>query len=167
MEDTKTEIGIDGYWLQSIFKDLMTLKESICLSRNGFKNLREVILFTVRGLSKKELYEVQLANLGLIITTFSTLLDDVRSQIDKDFYKETREILENAKRDLQTGTFHTLRIDQKNHKSWKTLSPSFFKMINTLDKYRGKLIQELQHILFVVSEGADISLSKSKPKTIK
>lgn len=164
LENNQAVTNIDNLWLRNIFDQMILIKESIALSRNGFRDIPEMLT-----VPEAILFEIQLRNLRLITTTFSSLLDDVVSEIDDKYYKDTKKLLETINKGLNSNQniFYNLIINDMTKSRIKVPTNKFFQAVDLVDQSRAKLVIELRTILYLQEASKPSGLDKTKQGSLK
>ena len=158
-ENNQSVTNIDNLWLRNIFDQMILIKETIALSRNGFKDIPEMI-----SVPEAVLFEIQLRNLRLITTTFSSLLDDVHSQIGKDYYDETKKLLNTIRDGINSDNKIFFRVipNQKTKINIRVPTNNFYRAVELIDLSRAKLVRELTNLLYLHETEKPSGLDKTK-----
>lgn len=163
-ENSQTVTNIDNLWLRNIFDQMILIKETIALSRNGFKDIPEMM-----SVPDSSLFEIQLRNLRLITTTFSSLLDDVVSQIDEGYYEITKKLLTSIGKGLHSNIkiFYRIIVDQRNKTNTKVPTDNFFKAVDLIDSSRAELVKQLKTLLYLHESEKPSGLDKTKEGSLR
>lgn len=134
-------------WLHNIFEQLDALKQSIFLAREGFSSMQELISTPEIGL-----YLVRERNIKYALILFESLLNDLQTQVDKNFFECQMNVLLRIKKDLYTNidNFFNLQGSKNNRTYYPTRL--YYVVCDVLEKERAKLIKEISSLLYAQSK---------------
>jgi len=149
-ENSESKRNVSDEWIRNnVYEALETIELAERRMRNGCADLKEYIQEMSIGLHR--IPEIQLMNMGIMLTEFDILIENTKKILKKDDYDDARKNI-----DLYLRYFHekkvykVLRNDQ-NIKVRKriVLNKYFSKLAGDLSKLRSKMVDNLSHILFL------------------
>lgn len=154
LDESKKDVS--NRWLNFIYDSLIRLEEDERRMRNGCLDLVE--FFQLSQNNKNLITDLQINNMKFMLDEFDILLHNVRSILTKEKYDRLREKLklytDIFKGESKVELFKVVvsNADRKN-RTRSELTPAFNKIADDLGKLRAKLVQNLDHILFIKDSG--------------
>ena len=152
-EDTSANINLK--WLENIYNKLMELEQCLALAQDGFNSMPELVQIATISLP-----EIQCRNFPRITTIFISLLDDAAPVISKEYYEDTRKLLDMIRKliDAKPDYYFDYILNQSakaGQRSHRTPNKEFYVTIDMLVKKRAEIIVELREILYLVEKEKD------------
>jgi len=150
--------NVNSLWLQNIFNQLITLKESLALARDGFFSVPELL-----ETSPLDLGQIQYRNFRFVLTIFDSMLNDVQSVVAHEYLASTQNIIQKLKTQIDENIFNFFqRVNQP--KPHFIPLPYYYKAIEVLEKMRARLLLQLSPLLYVQG---DLQKSDKSSELIK
>ena len=159
MEDKK-EIdnltNLNSIHLEQVYSQLMQIKHQILICQNGFSTIQDMIQASKTCPNCQiNFEELKLNNFRLLISTFRSLMNDIKKIISKTLYDKIMKVIELVEKGLKNENdnpfFKTITNAQTKTLILQTKN-MLQESISHFEVLRGELMSELSNLLYLKEE---------------
>ena len=155
-ENSESKRNVSDEWIKNnVYDALETIELAERRMRNGCADLMEFIQEMQIGLNR--IPEIQLMNMGIMLTEFDILIENTKQILKKDDYEDvSKKIILYSRYFHEKKVYKVLRNDM-NIKIRKriVLNEKFSRLAGDLSLLRSKMVSNLSHILFLKDKDKD------------